>query len=72
METTLAIVFADIAGSTRIYETLGDAKAREAIGDGLAALARVTDRLGGRVVKTIGDEGNGPSWGSAVDRSYGS
>lgn len=56
METTLAIVFADIAGSTRIYETLGDAKAREAIGDGLAALARVTDRMGGRVVKTIGDE----------------
>jgi len=55
-ETSLAIVFPDIAGSTRLYETLGDAKAREAIGSGLAALARVTDRMGGRVVKTIGDE----------------
>jgi adenylate cyclase len=56
VETTLAIVFADIAGSTRLYETLGDVKAREAIGNGIATLARVTDRMGGRVVKTIGDE----------------
>lgn len=56
MDATLAIVFADIAGSTRLYETLGDARARDAIAGGLAVLARVTQRMGGRVVKTIGDE----------------
>jgi class 3 adenylate cyclase len=56
VETSLGIIFADIAGSTRLYEVLGDTKAREAVGNGLAALARVTERVGGRVVKTIGDE----------------
>jgi class 3 adenylate cyclase len=56
VETSLGIIFADIAGSTRLYEMLGDSKAREAVGNGLAVLTRVTERVGGRVVKTIGDE----------------
>lgn len=55
-ETTLAILFADISGSTRLYETLGDQQAREVVAGCLAVLARATLQHGGTVVKTIGDE----------------
>lgn len=52
----LAILFADVVGSTRIYEKYGDARALEAINGCVAALKQVTDEFGGRTVKTIGDE----------------
>jgi class 3 adenylate cyclase len=52
----VCVVFADIAGSTRLYETLGDETALRAIGRGLEAMARATRASRGRVVKTIGDE----------------
>lgn len=52
----LAIMFADISGSTRLYETLGDAKAREVTSRCIALMARVTKEFQGRVIKTIGDE----------------
>ncbi|MBF0342446.1 MAG: FHA domain-containing protein [Magnetococcales bacterium] len=53
---SLAILFADIAGSTKLYETIGDAKARELTSRCIELLASVTKFHGGRVVKTIGDE----------------
>ncbi|MGD9601109.1 MAG: adenylate/guanylate cyclase domain-containing protein [Gammaproteobacteria bacterium] len=52
----LAIMFADISGSTRLYEVLGDAQARAKVATCLALLTTVTERRGGTVVKTIGDE----------------
>lgn len=52
----LAIMFADISGSTRLYETLGDTAARLRIADCLHHLEEVVVTCGGRVVKTIGDE----------------
>jgi class 3 adenylate cyclase len=52
----LSIVFADIAGSTRLYELLGDAQARALIADCLGILSEQTARYGGKVIKTIGDE----------------
>ncbi|MBF0590292.1 MAG: FHA domain-containing protein [Magnetococcales bacterium] len=52
----LSIMFADIAGSTRLYETLGDAKAREITSRCIELLSRVTGEYLGRVIKTIGDE----------------
>lgn len=52
----LTILFADVSGSTRLFETRGDLAARQIIAAVLAALAEVTSRHGGRVVKTIGDE----------------
>ena len=52
----VAVLFADIAGSTRLYETLGDAAAKILIDEALAALRAITERYRGRVVKTIGDE----------------
>jgi class 3 adenylate cyclase len=55
-ETQLAILFADVCGSTKLYETLGDAKARDAIARCVALMSESTARQGGTVVKTIGDE----------------
>jgi len=52
----LTILFADVSGSTRLFETRGDVAARRIVGAVLAALAEVAARHGGRVVKTIGDE----------------
>lgn len=52
----LCIVFADIAGSTRLYELLGDEDARAVVADCLALLGQRTRHHGGIVIKTIGDE----------------
>jgi class 3 adenylate cyclase len=51
-----ALLFADVSGSTRLYEQVGDRKAQTLIGRLLDALARLCREQGGRVVKTIGDE----------------
>ena len=53
---TLAILFADIAKSTHLYETLGDKMAQKLIGTCLSLFANITARHGGKVIKTIGDE----------------
>ena len=52
----LTILFADIAGSTRLYETFGDFKARELISECLTYLKELTRENDGTVIKTIGDE----------------
>lgn len=54
--TTLVILFADISGSTRLYETLGDALARQRVSDCLSVLTDAIQRHSGTVIKTIGDE----------------
>ncbi len=53
-ETT--VLFADVCGSTRLYETLGDAEALATIGRCVALMSTVSAGHGGRLVKTIGDE----------------
>lgn len=52
----VAVLFADIAGSTSLYDVLGDARAKAMIDEALEAMKAVTARHGGRVIKTIGDE----------------
>ena len=52
----LAILFADVAGSTKLYETLGDAEALLTIGRCLEVMKAVCEEHHGRIVKTIGDE----------------
>jgi adenylate cyclase len=52
----LAIVFADLSGSTRLYERYGDDSARTIVGRCLDALRDITLRHGGTVIKYIGDE----------------
>ena len=54
--STLAVLFADLCGSTELYERLGDEAARAAIRETLALLGQVAEQHGGRVVKEIGDE----------------
>ena len=50
-----AVLFVDVTDSTRIYETLGDARAHALINKLLELLAKVAARYGGSVVKTLGD-----------------
>lgn len=52
----VAVLFADIAGSTKLYDALGDAEAKVLIDEALVAMQVITKRHRGRVVKTIGDE----------------
>jgi len=52
----LTILFADVSGSTKLFETRGDFEARRLVSAVLTALAGVTAQHGGRVIKTIGDE----------------
>ena len=53
---SVGVLFADISGSTRLYETLGDALAKRMIDECLEVMRRAAQHYGGRVVKTIGDE----------------
>ena len=52
----LAVLFADVSGSTKLYESLGDKEALATIGRCVALMSSVCAGHGGRVVKTIGDE----------------
>src|SRR5712692_9743894 len=51
-----AILFADVSGSTALYEKLGDRPAARAIEACLDELRAVVAKWEGKVVKTIGDE----------------
>jgi adenylate cyclase len=50
------VLFADVSGSTKLYETVGDTAAHEAIDLCIRLFSALTIQHGGRVVKTIGDE----------------
>ncbi|MBN2062423.1 MAG: adenylate/guanylate cyclase domain-containing protein [Deltaproteobacteria bacterium] len=53
---TLAILFADVAKSTHLYETLGNTAAKNLIGNCISLFSRLTAQHNGVVIKTIGDE----------------
>ncbi len=55
-QTTGCVLFADVSGSTKLYETVGDAAAHAAIDLCVKLFANITEQHQGRVVKTIGDE----------------
>ena len=52
----LAVLFADVSGSTRLYEELGDEAALSTIARCFAVVKSACDGHQGRIVKTIGDE----------------
>ncbi len=52
----VAIVFADVVGSTQLYEKFGDTKASETVGMCLDVMKDATYQFNGTVIKTIGDE----------------
>ena len=56
LPSNMAVLFADVCGSTRLYESLGDTEALATIGRCVAVISTVCVGHGGRVVKTIGDE----------------
>jgi class 3 adenylate cyclase len=55
-ETEVAVLFADVVGSTRLYEVLGDHHARDMIMACVDIMREATERNRGTVIKTIGDE----------------
>ncbi len=52
----VAVMFADVAGSTSLYDTLGDDVANRVIGKAVDIMKKLTEMHGGHVIKTIGDE----------------
>ena len=52
----LAILFADVVGSTQLYESLGDTQARAMVGVCIDIMKAATERHDGTVIKTMGDE----------------
>jgi class 3 adenylate cyclase len=52
----LAILFADVVGSTRLFEQLGDLRARDMIAICIDVMRTATEHHNGTVIKTIGDE----------------
>src|SRR6202161_943899 len=55
-EIEVAILFADVVGSTKLYEQLGDLRAREMVGICIEVMRAATDQNHGTVIKTMGDE----------------
>jgi adenylate cyclase len=51
-----AVLFADVSGSTKLYEVAGDAVAHAAIEKCIVLMRDKTVQATGRVIKTIGDE----------------
>ena len=52
----LAIVFADVVGSTRLYESLGEVRARDMVSICIEVMRTATEQHQGTVIKTMGDE----------------
>lgn len=55
-ETQVAILFADVVGSTHLYDSMGDESARETVQQCVDIMKQATDQYGGSVIKTMGDE----------------
>jgi class 3 adenylate cyclase len=52
----VAILFADVVGSTQLYDKYGDTKASETVAHCLEVMKDATYQFDGTVIKTIGDE----------------
>jgi len=52
----VAILFADVVGSTQLYDRFGDTKASETVAHCLDVMKDATHQFNGTVIKTIGDE----------------
>jgi class 3 adenylate cyclase len=50
------ILFADVCGSTKLYDSLGNTRAQAVIARALAILSQVATKHSGTIVKSIGDE----------------
>ena len=55
MSVLSTVVFADISGSTLLYETLGNERATEAVTQVTQWIGESIESHGGRAVKKLGD-----------------
>jgi class 3 adenylate cyclase len=55
-QTEIAILVADVAGSTPLYESVGDQAAARQIGDCLARMTSIAEQHDGRLVLSKGDD----------------
>ena len=55
-ETEVTILFADVVGSTQLYEAMGDEGARATVQKCVDIMKEATEQYGGSVIKTMGDE----------------
>jgi class 3 adenylate cyclase len=55
-DAELAVLFADVVGSTRLFEVMGDMRARDIVATCIDIMRTATEEQGGSVIKTIGDE----------------
>ena len=73
---SVAVLFADVAGSTRLYDVFGDTKAKLLVDECIEVMRAAVERAQGKVVKTIGDEVMAvmpdaeKAWAAAVDIQY--
>ena len=51
----LTVLFADLSGSTRLYQVQGDVKAHQSVSQSLLCMRTVIERHGGKVLRTVGD-----------------
>ncbi len=54
-KTNMAVLFADVSDSTKLYEAIGDTAAFGNVREVIGLLKGITEAYQGRVVKTIGD-----------------
>jgi adenylate cyclase len=52
----LVVLFADVVGSTRLFEVMGDLRARDMVTACVDVMRTATEQHNGTVIKTIGDE----------------
>lgn len=52
----VTVMFSDIAGSTQLYESLGDREAKRVIDSCMRLMMKISADLSGKIIKTIGDE----------------
>lgn len=51
----LTVLFADLAGSTQLYQTKGDVEAHQRVSNSLRCMRAVVERRGGVLLRTVGD-----------------
>lgn len=56
LNQTLAVMFADVSGSSALYKRLGNMLAKRSVDSAIAIMTEVTESHDGHVVKTLGDE----------------
>lgn len=52
----LTLIFTDIVGSSQLYSSLGNSRAKLKIDSAIATMRQIAEQDGGRVIKTLGDE----------------